>query len=719
MNMQDVTENRIKALENIILMMASDLENLKQENEKKAQTILMNNMSRCLCVSTYDPWKNNQVRFYHPVLHKPDTPIDNLPFAKPISSMGGIDGCGLTWIPPAGSTLAIVFENGIRSNPYYLGTTWNRDIGPNGANLSIPVPEYQKIYGDRRGNNYLVGKKDGSQFLPPWNTENYNGKDIDSFDDFSSDPEEQKRNTYANIYGFKTPEMHMVKLTDGNAKCQRKGKRIEIQSSCGNWFIMKDDHLHYGGQWAHPDCPPSGKSKEDISICSTHDGDRPYYTDIHGNPIEELLLCGKTCDKPGGDVSCSKILGGHPSTPSVIPTKYSNSQGGANKYFKYKNECRPYKGPGTPQNNKCDLPQSGIQILSIGGHTMVFDDSVEEPVGAPLWERSLKDFDFGCNNKCLGVMYIKSMTGHSFIMSDIESDSTVRGKDNLIRLKTATGNSIELNDETIGGSGGDCTPCPPNYAGPNRGIKIQSTSKHQINLIDHMNEQCSPCRKEGGEPIANATQAYMQLKSGSGLEMMFSDDNSQQETQNQWIQITHPQCIGGTDEKCNSERGPHYLRFQGRPKGEPGIVMLRAGGHSIRQTYDKDIVLVGDKERNPSDKFTYVSKMHIRHTEDVDYRYSGQLHIFFAEKYILLMAGRDCPPKIGKKCKGPCLYPVVVGRCAVVCPFTGIVHWTEKSLSERVFASAYHPCDAGCQTVDCPPGGLPQPCTENAEEETE
>lgn len=717
--------DRIEFLEKTISEISIDLKaTQKLQFKKKAQNVNLNNMHRALCVDTLDPWKEHRVRFYHPILHEPDTPIHSLPFARHVSSMGGIDDCGLVWVPPAGSTLILMFDNGNRDHPYYFGTTWHRDRGPGGRDFPIPIPEYNYIYqGHRKG--YLVGPNDESQVLPPWNTENYNGNDIDSLSEFSNDPEEQKRTTTPNIYGFKTPEKHMWKGVDGNAKCQRRWKRIEMLSSCGNWLIMKDDHLHYGGQWAHPTCPPSPESggSEDVSICSEHKGDLPFYTDPYGTPIESPLNCEPGCSSETG-TSCSKILGGHPSTPGYPPdnpTEYYKSQGGANKFFKHQNECRPYKGPGTPQNNACDLPQTGIQMLSIGGHTLVMDDSVEEPRGAPLWERSLEPFDFGCSDKCLGVMYMKSMTGHELTMSDVEQDSYLRGEDNYVMLRSASGNKIELNDETIGKKGeqGECTPCPPNYAGPKRGVHIQSTSNHVINMVDHMNEQCSPCRKEGGKPTAKATQAYIQIKSGYGLEMRFNDDNSQEETQNQWIQITNPQCSeSGDDPYCNEERGPHFLRFQGRPQGEPGVIFLRAGGHSIRQTYDMDIVFVGDKEKNPSDKFTYVSKMFITSTEDIHYRYSGELHIFFAEKYILLMAGRDCPPAEGKKCKGPCLYPVVVGRCPQVCPITQWVHWTEKALSERVFASAWHPCDAGCGGDDCPPGGQPQPCSENDEETT-
>lgn len=697
--------DRIEQLESIVNEVAVDMRGTKKQLfKKKLQSVTMKHMSRALCVSTIDPYKENRVRFYHPVIHEPNTPINGLPFARPVSSMGGFDDCGLNWVPPAGSTLVMFFENGNRNLPYYFGTTWHRDRGPGGRDFPVPIPEYYSVYSGHRG-GYLLGPNDESQVLPPWNTESYNGSDIDSIEEFSNDPEEQKRITYPNIYGFKTPEKHMIKMVDGNAKCNRRWKRLEVQSGCGNVLLLKDDHMHYGGQWAHPSCPPPGESanSEDVSLCSKHEGNLPYFTDPHGKPIEGQSDCQ------------SQILGGKPSTPGFPPenpTSHYKSQGGANKFFKHKNECRPYRGPGTPQNNRCDLPQTGIQLLSIGGHTLVMDDSVEEPRGVPNWERSMEDFDFGCTDKCLGVMYIKSMTGHRFVMSDVEEKKGLRSKDNYIELVSAAGNKIQLNDHTIGA--GDCTGCPPNYAGEERGIHLESTSGHVIEMIDHMNQQCSPCRKEGGKPTPQATQAHILVQSGYGSEFRISDDNSQQETQNQSIQITNPQCAAGNgDLNCNTERGPHFMRFQARPQGQPGIVFLRAGGHSIRQTYDMDIVIVGDKEKNPSDKFTYVSKMHIRSTEDVDFRYSGELHIFFAEKYILLMAGRDCPPPEGKKCKGPCLFPVIVGRCPWFCPLTGKLHWTEDSMSERVFASAYHPATACGGGGGAPVGGENPPCTED------
>ena len=82
----------------------------------------------------------------------------------------------------------------------------------------------------------------------------------------------------------------MLKMVDGNAKCNRRWKRMELQSGCGNWMIFKDDHLHYGGQWTNPLCPAGetsgGSNSNEINPCSTHSGDKPLFTDIHGKPKE-------------------------------------------------------------------------------------------------------------------------------------------------------------------------------------------------------------------------------------------------------------------------------------------------------------------------------------------------------------------------------------------------------------------------------------------------
>ena len=209
-----------------------------------------------LVIETIDIWKQNRIKFFHPKLHRADVKIKELPWANPISAMGGFDDSGLSWVPPAGSSVALIFESGQRSSAYYIGTVWSRNRGPDGGHnwgVDQLMDEYNKIHeGHRKG--YLVGPNDGSQVLPPWNTESYNGFDLTSILDFADKPEVQKLITYPNIYGFKTPEKHMLKMVDGDPKCNRRWKRIELMSSTGNWIMMKDDHLHYAGQWAHPDC---------------------------------------------------------------------------------------------------------------------------------------------------------------------------------------------------------------------------------------------------------------------------------------------------------------------------------------------------------------------------------------------------------------------------------------------------------------------------------
>jgi hypothetical protein len=99
-----------------------------------------------LCVDTLDIWKQNRIRFYSPLFQNPQMKVEQLPWANAVSAMGGFDDTGLTWVPPAGSTVVIMFENGSRSSPYYLGTTWHRDRGPSGQHTwGYNINEYYKI----------------------------------------------------------------------------------------------------------------------------------------------------------------------------------------------------------------------------------------------------------------------------------------------------------------------------------------------------------------------------------------------------------------------------------------------------------------------------------------------------------------------------------------------------------------------------------------------
>ncbi len=275
-NLPDKIEDvnsRLKVLEERFYELGYDMTSVVQSEYKKrwkipAQSETQFGLFTALCVDTIDPWKQSRVRFFSPLFHNPDVTIKALPFAHSIAPAGGFDDCGQTWVPPAGSTLCISFENGNRQSPFYHGTTWHRDRGPDGQHTwNYNIDEYYQIHeGHRKG--YLAGSDDGSQVFAPWNTEMYNGFDIDSISDFENDPEAQRKITFPNIYGWKTPQKHAIKMVDGDYKCNHKNKRLEIFSSTGNYIILKDDHLHDAGSWGHPDCGASGSE----IICTDKDG---------------------------------------------------------------------------------------------------------------------------------------------------------------------------------------------------------------------------------------------------------------------------------------------------------------------------------------------------------------------------------------------------------------------------------------------------------------
>lgn len=669
-------------------------------------------LTTALCIDTIDPYKQGQVRYYTPQFIEPGTSLKACPWAYPISPFGGFDDSGVSWVPPAGSTLVIQFLNGDVNTAFYHGTIWNRTRETKDKRLNawgISIPEYDEVWeGHRIG--YLLGPNDGSQDFMPWNTEMYNGADLDSTQDFDRNPDSQKIITFPYIYGFKTPGKHRWKAVDGDHKCNNRWMRLEMASGGGNWMIFKDDHLHPCGQWAFngnppnlvgPPAPPtpfgtiglSSKLKDEIGL------------EITTSP-QEL--------QQGGDVSNCQInpektdCNGQSSNSSIDMKDVL-----ANPFYKRQEEMLPYQPPESLrefQANKCELLQSGIQFQSISGHQFVMDDSVDQPSGVPSFERQ---FDFGCNDRFTGGTWWTSTTGHSIIIDDAEDDTAVRGDGNGINIITATGNSIKLNDHTLGDG-----PNASTEAGEHRGIFMESTSKHVLQLCDQGNPQFSPVRKEGGEPVSLATGGYCLLRSGYGLQLLMSDNFNQTNTEQQLIQLLAPQ-------KDNEQRGPHQLIFQEKPEG-PGFVFLRAGGVFSLTTYDAYEEVIGTEE-NAADKMVTVTG---KYTIDVkDYYFNhNDFTMFQAEKYIVLWAGRDCPatPKdlaqeasqtaqtniqIAQQSaqqgtpnqlpfqKDPCLFPVVVGKDPWVCPFTGFIHYgimpdpnnpsviKFNALSDRVFAS--------------------------------
>ena len=171
-------------------------------------------MQLALCVSTDDPLGNGRIRIYHPVfdgeydstLPESLPNVDQLPWARPISSFGGFDDSGSVWTPPAGSMVAIIYQNGNVNEPYYLGTIWNRHRGANGQHTqywyNYPyLDEYYKLYENRR-DGYNFGDNTGDQVNQPWNTDNYRQYDWDDTESFYAFLEETNASTTPHQYGI-------------------------------------------------------------------------------------------------------------------------------------------------------------------------------------------------------------------------------------------------------------------------------------------------------------------------------------------------------------------------------------------------------------------------------------------------------------------------------------------------------------------------------------
>ena len=674
-----------------------------------------------LCVDNRDPLKQNRIRFFSPVMHIPTklaedapansvnyatTDLNALDWAAPVSAMGGFDDCGMTWVPPPGSTVCLLFQNSDPEAAFYIGTTWQRYKGPeNDPVWNYPVPEYQKIWqGHRKG--YMVGKNDESQHLPPFNTDNYQGFDIDTTVDLSLVPDASTKTSYPHRYGFKTPEKHMVSMDDGDPKCNRRWKRLEIMSSLGHYFLMKDDPYHRCGEWVNPKCQisstyivpdicvPSYASYIDpsnISVISLTP--LPYPCD-QGEENCNYIYANSTTpvewEYKGDEYKCpifdpmSTISASSLAIPDCIGVLkditdfcFSFDNSGKNKYHKHKQECFPFLG------KKCALPQSGMQLLTRSGHTWVGDDSVEQPRERPEWERALDPFDMdGCTGVFRGRTFWRSATGHFIELNDQEVNPKERGPDNGITIASACGNMISLNDHTVN----CCT------AGKNRGIHIRSTADHSLDFVDDGNQQSSPVRDGCAKPGAYSKKAFVRLRSGYGLQLLMSDAQDQQKTDQQYIQLQAPQ-------KDNLQRGPHMLHMQERPTGA-GQIFLRAGGDYIVYSYDSMVEVVGDYNENPSNKLEFVSNMKVVSVKDVYYN-KAKTHCFWADDYIFLLAGKDCAETgdagdASPNTQGTCVYPVVVAHNGIpeyISAMCGI------KASEHVFASALREPDDPCEGI--------------------
>jgi hypothetical protein len=644
------------------------------------------------CVSTIDPLKLNRIRIFHPLICQPDVKVRGLPFARACSNAGGFDDCGMSWVPPAGSSVVIVCENGDRQSPIYMGTVWHKNRGPNGSFFPYPIDEFFKIWRETengqtsyRGAGYLVGASDGSQCFPPWDTESNNGINYESSNDIDRDTDAQLKITYPNIYGWKTPGKHMIKMVDGDHRCNNRWARFELMSKTGHFFMMKDDWYHPSGEWANP----KGVEGTDVETGEVDDSECDRVSallslDVSGIEDESGNFSGQQVGQ-GAD-----FAGNLEESCKSPPEKVKCS----NPYFKRLEECRPYKGAPTPQNNRCALPQSGVQIQSVSGNQIVMDDSVNQPKEKRItWQR---DFDFGCDNIFKGKFYFKSATGHIIEMNDTEDVSKLRGVDNGIKIITAAGNKFTMSDHTLEGC----------IAGDKRGIEIGSTSGHVLQMADSGNEQCSPERTDGGVPESKAKEAFVQLRTGYGLILRMDDSSSQEETRNQFIMLAARPKKEVSD-SCTSQ--PHTLLMQLEQEGG-GFIQLASGGKFVLTSRGTSQESVGTDDC-PADKMTQVFGNYLMSAKEF-YFTKSSIHLDMADRYIILGAGQDCDMDTenagqtgddaisaadqatdnagatgeSQQTKGPCIFPLVIARDPQVCPLTGFIHWIKYS--NRVFASS-------------------------------
>jgi len=417
-------EQRINRLEEWIKYSADYIKKeIKGDKEVIArsgvQSLLVPHLFSALCVNTIDPMASGQVQYYTPFTTAPGTTVDACPWAYPISPFGGFDDSGVTWVPPAGSKLALLFENGNVNQAYYFGTFWpgSRGISPTSSSdlpseddnrldvWGIDIPEYSQVWEGNRG-GYNLGSNAGDQVKMPWNTDNYQTQDWDTQTDFNANPNANNYVTYPHIHGFKTPGKHYWKGQDGDHKCNEKWSRTEWASGRTNIIMLKDDHLHPAAQWAF------NNGINDDSICHSPIGDS----------YANATIANENANCQAADIKANTNSG-------------VNTDEFANPYYKRKEEMRFYQAPpalAMYANPKCELPQSGVQIQSLSGMQFVLDDSVDQPQGKPDWQL---DFDWGCNDIFKGKMFMRSATGHYIGMDDAEDDTLIRSANNGIRIQ--------------------------------------------------------------------------------------------------------------------------------------------------------------------------------------------------------------------------------------------------------------------------------------------
>ena len=211
-------------------------------------------------------------------------------------------------------------------------------------------------------------------------------------------------------------------------------------------------------------------------------------------------------------------------------------------------------------------------------------------------------------------------------------------------------------------------------------------------MCDDGNVNPKDIRKENFNNDNLATNAYIRMRSGYGLEFTMADVASQRKTQNQYIQIFCPQ----TD---NTEKGPHFMQFLETPKG-PGQIVLRAGGNYLEFTVDDSYEVVGyNTDPNDSKKSIPTGGNKVTFASGDIYTIaelksnvvvSEQFEYHWAKKQGYYLAGEDYPilddqgNDTGEK--GPGVFPVVV-FVPTIDPKTKKIKGGFLRISDRIYSS--------------------------------
>ncbi len=495
-----------------------------------------------VCVETRDPWKMGRIMVYCPVIHNLKNKIDNLSessltWASPCSSFGAIDDVGATFVPPEGSAVVLIFENGHRDSIYYLGSTWvPKKSSPGNDSYAFNPQREGHRWGTSRDGDVNIGLK--QSLLPPWNNESYYGNDLKpegSLSIIASDTQNIPVNSSLNesrsgesggdystegwrsrdiphMYGIKTPEKHFILFDDGSYERENKlwGKRLVVQSSKSNIMIMKDD---------------CDQTAEEI------------YEHIYWDSKNDKLSAGG-------------------SAFSKIGNKHS-----------------------------VELNHTGVQLQSFGGGRLIIDDKIKGDLreNQNKWDITFPPQPKGGQKLYRTMVRLESHTEHRITLSDHhETSPNVRSKKDGIFLSSACGHYMGMIDHTDEGGKAD----------KERKIHIKSTSGHEIILKDYQCSIASPIVRSTGRYEGTGQRGYrdegvydepkfkpdgkglaekvcLKIKSGFGHFLLFEDGSRQNKVTEQHLRLSN--APGWND--------PHNFLDMKQPENK--LVWLRCAGERL------------------------------------------------------------------------------------------------------------------------------------------